>query len=61
MSPVQNEPTASEALLYEHRPDGSVVCNFCAHRCIIRPGLRGICGVRENRGGMLVASSRTAS
>ena len=55
MSPVQNEPTASEALLYEHRPDGSVVCNLCAHRCIIRPGLRGICGVRENRGGTLVS------
>lgn len=55
MSPVQNEPTAREALLYEHRPDGSVVCNLCAHRCIIRPGLRGICGVRENRGGTLVS------
>ncbi|MBI1728606.1 MAG: radical SAM protein, partial [Candidatus Rokubacteria bacterium] len=55
MSPVQNEPTTSEALLYDHRPDGSVVCNLCAHRCTIRPGLRGICGVQENRGGMLVS------
>ena len=43
-----------EALLWERRPDGCVVCNLCAHRCLIRPGLRGICGVRENREGTLV-------
>jgi pyruvate formate lyase activating enzyme len=45
---------APEALLYEPKPDGSVVCQLCAHRCRIRPGLRGICGVRENRDGVLV-------
>jgi pyruvate formate lyase activating enzyme len=45
---------AREALLYERGPDGSTVCLLCAHRCRIRPGLRGICGVRENRGGTLV-------
>lgn len=45
---------AREALLWERRPDASVVCNLCAHRCRIRPGRRGICGVRENRGGTLV-------
>jgi pyruvate formate lyase activating enzyme len=27
----------------------------CAHRCLVRPGRRGICGVRENRGGQLVS------
>ncbi len=43
-----------EALLYERQPDGSVVCNLCAHRCRVRPGLSGICGVRENREGTLV-------
>lgn len=45
---------ASEALLYGKQPDGSVVCHLCAHRCVIRPGRRGICWVRENRGGTLV-------
>ena len=28
-------------------------CQLCAHRCLIAPGARGICGVRENRGGKL--------
>jgi len=26
----------------------------CAHRCLVRPGRTGICGVRENRDGVLV-------
>ena len=43
-----------EALLYLRQPDGTVVCQLCAHRCVIRPGRRGICWVRENRGGTLV-------
>jgi pyruvate formate lyase activating enzyme len=43
------------ALLWEREPDGSVICHLCAHRCRIRPGLRGICGVRENRDGTLVS------
>ena len=57
MTTVREETRAletREALLYERGPDGSVVCNLCAHRCRIRPGLRGICGVRENRDGTLV-------
>jgi pyruvate formate lyase activating enzyme len=45
---------ANEALLYEPRGEGVVVCHACAHRCVVQPGLRGICGVRENRGGRLV-------
>jgi pyruvate formate lyase activating enzyme len=32
----------------------SVRCVLCAHRCLLRPGRRGICGVRENREGELV-------
>ena len=36
-------------------PDGSVRCGVCAHRCLVRPGRRGICGVRENRDGQLVS------
>ena len=33
----------------------SVRCSVCAHRCLIRPGRRGICGVRANHGGRLVS------
>lgn len=45
---------ALAAVLWERQGDGTVVCSLCAHRCRIRPGLRGICGVRENRDGALV-------
>jgi len=30
-----------------------VRCGLCAHRCVIAKGKRGICQVRENRGGVL--------
>jgi pyruvate formate lyase activating enzyme len=46
--------SAREAILYARQPDGSVVCQLCAHRCVIRRGRAGICGVRENRDGTLV-------
>ena len=39
--------------LYEKLPDGSVRCYACGHRCLIRPGRRGICKVRFNRDGEL--------
>jgi pyruvate formate lyase activating enzyme len=42
-----------EAQFYEKRDEGAVRCNLCRHRCVIRPGDRGICRVRENRGGTL--------
>lgn len=42
-----------EAMLYEKLSDGRVRCNLCAHRCTIAEGKRGICNVRENRGGTL--------
>lgn len=42
-----------EAMLYERLPDGKVRCGLCAHRCVINDGGRGICQVRENRGGTL--------
>jgi len=51
--PIASE-RVSEALLYSKQSDGSVICQLCAHRCVIRPGRRGICWVRENRGGTLV-------
>ncbi len=42
-----------EALLYERLPEKKVGCHLCNHRCIIKPGDRGICRVRENREGVL--------
>jgi len=42
-----------EAYLYERLDDRKVRCNLCNHRCIIKEGKRGICGVRENQGGAL--------
>ena len=42
-----------EAMLYDKLGDGRVRCNLCAHRCVIAPGKRGICAVRENRDGTL--------
>jgi len=43
-----------EALLYEKLPEQQVRCRLCAHGCRIAPGRRGLCGVRENRDGVLV-------
>ena len=42
-----------EALLYDKTTDGKVRCAVCNHRCMIVEGKRGICGVRENRQGVL--------
>jgi pyruvate formate lyase activating enzyme len=42
-----------EAILYDKLSDQIVHCRLCNHRCRIQEGKRGICGVRENRGGML--------
>ncbi|NTW16296.1 MAG: radical SAM protein, partial [Syntrophaceae bacterium] len=42
-----------EAMLYEKKENGRVLCILCAHRCRIEPEKRGICGVRENRSGTL--------
>ncbi len=40
--------------LYEKLADNQVRCYACAHRCLIKDGLRGICKVRYNRGGTLM-------
>lgn len=45
---------AVPSVLAEVLPDGDVRCGVCAHRCLVHPGRRGICGVRENRDGQLV-------
>ncbi|SCP99349.1 AmmeMemoRadiSam system radical SAM enzyme [Anaerobium acetethylicum] len=44
-----------EAILYEKLENGKVKCAVCNHRCVIGEGKRGICGVRENRKGVLYA------
>lgn len=42
-----------EALLYEKKENQKVHCHLCSHYCLIAPGRRGICGVRENQEGVL--------
>lgn len=42
-----------EGDLYETLPGGEVRCFACGHRCLIRPGRRGICQVRFNHEGVL--------
>jgi len=44
-----------EAYLYQKLDDEKVRCNLCNHRCLIKEGSRGICGVRENRAGTLIS------
>ncbi len=42
-----------QAYLFETLKDNEVKCNLCNHRCVIKDGKRGICGVRENQTGTL--------
>jgi pyruvate formate lyase activating enzyme len=42
-----------EAFLYEKLEEKKVLCILCAHACVIKPGRRGICGVRQNSDGNL--------
>lgn len=44
-----------EVLHYESLADGRARCAVCPHRCLVADGRRGICQVRENRGGKLFA------
>lgn len=39
--------------LAETLSDGTLRCEACAHRCLLRPGKRGICQVRFNQDGKL--------
>jgi pyruvate formate lyase activating enzyme len=50
---VKREDTVKEAMFYEQKSNGQVRCNLCRFRCLIGTGTRGICAVRENRGGIL--------
>lgn len=42
-----------EAMLYEKLDRNRVRCHLCAHYCVIADGKKGVCHVRENRGGVL--------
>ncbi|MDY0397547.1 MAG: AmmeMemoRadiSam system radical SAM enzyme [Desulfuromonas thiophila] len=43
------------ALYWQAQADGRVRCLLCPHRCLIGPGQRGLCQVRQNRDGMLLS------
>ncbi len=38
----------------KHENDEKLKCLLCPHLCLIAPGRRGVCGVRENQGGEVV-------
>jgi len=42
-----------EAMFYEKLEDSTVRCYLCPHECKINDSRRGICGVRENKDGVL--------
>jgi pyruvate formate lyase activating enzyme len=44
-----------EAMLYDRLSNGRVRCRVCSHGCVIEPGARGICAVRENVDGTLAS------
>ncbi len=42
-----------EALYWRKLPDRAVQCELCPRRCVLKPGQRGQCKVRENKDGKL--------
>jgi pyruvate formate lyase activating enzyme len=44
-----------KARFHEHLEGDFVRCDLCPHHCVIGPGRRGLCRVRENRAGTLTA------
>jgi pyruvate formate lyase activating enzyme len=44
-----------EARLWKQLKGDTVQCRLCSHYCVIGAGERGLCGVRENRAGTLMA------
>jgi len=42
-----------EAKFWDKQPEERVHCRLCRFECVIAPGRRGRCGVRENRAGTL--------
>src|SRR5499427_9649343 len=46
-----------EGELWKKLDDDRVLCYACGHRCVVLPGLDGICRVRYNDGGRLMVPS----
>jgi len=44
-----------EALFYKKLKENTVQCQLCPHFCVLKPGERGKCRVRENQDGELVS------
>ncbi|MBN2383166.1 AmmeMemoRadiSam system radical SAM enzyme [bacterium] len=42
-----------EAMLYEKKKDGLVLCQLCPHHCLLKPEQYGLCKVRQNIDGVL--------
>ncbi len=54
---TMTDRTPREAMFQESMRGGTIRCRLCAHLCVVRPGKRGICKVRENRDGRLFSLS----
>jgi pyruvate formate lyase activating enzyme len=46
-----------EAQFFTKLDERKVQCRLCPHLCIINDGYKGICRVRENKGGILIAGN----
>ncbi len=44
-----------EARLYHKLKENTIQCDTCAHHCKLKPGQRGVCGVMENKEGVLIS------
>lgn len=56
-TPARSTARDVPTVLATSEADGAVRCGVCAHRCLVREGRSGICGVRTNRGGTLWADA----
>jgi len=48
-----NQSNLKPALFWQALGDGKVQCQLCPNQCILSPGQRGLCKVRENQDGQL--------
>lgn len=46
-------PYLKEAYLYKKLDNSNTQCLTCNHKCVISDGKTGICGIRQNQGGVL--------
>ena len=52
-TPSRTPDSVREARYYQALSKSIVQCALCPNRCVLAPGQRGLCTVRENRGGKL--------